>query len=77
LYYTMPASASENIPPIAQPFVSDRAKKLLDVVEKFVDEECIPADTVYTSQIGVGDARWQGHPSIMDDLKRKARGLGL
>ncbi len=32
---------------------------------------------MYTSQIGVGDARWQGHPSIMDDLKRKARGLGL
>jgi acyl-CoA dehydrogenase len=73
----MPATASENIPPIAQPFVSDRAKRLLDVVEKFVDEECIPADGVYTSQIGVGDARWRGHPSIMDDLKRKAQGLGL
>jgi acyl-CoA dehydrogenase len=73
----MAATASENIPPLAQPFVSERAKKLLDIVEKFVDEECIPADVVYASQIGVGDARWKGHPSIMDDLKRKARALGL
>ncbi|KIW20696.1 hypothetical protein PV08_01273 [Exophiala spinifera] len=70
-------TASESIPPIAQPFVSERARKLLDVVEKFVDEECIPADAVYHAQIGLGEARWQGHPSVMDDLKRKAQSLGL
>ncbi|KAH0846365.1 hypothetical protein AYO21_07457 [Fonsecaea monophora] len=69
--------ASENIPPVVAPFVSERAKKLLDLVEKFVDEECIPADVVYSSQIGSGDARWHGHPSIMDDLKAKARALGI
>jgi len=32
---------------------------------------------VYASQIGMGTQRWYGHPSIMDDLKRKARQLGL
>ncbi|KIW27342.1 uncharacterized protein PV07_07089 [Cladophialophora immunda] len=69
--------ASENIPPLAVPFVSERAKKLLDLVEKFVDEECIPADVVYSSQIGTGDARWHGHPSILEDLKKKARALGI
>lgn len=61
----MAPTASESIPPIAQPFVSDRARKLLDIVEKFVDEECIPADAVYQAQIGLGEARWQGHPSVV------------
>jgi acyl-CoA dehydrogenase len=46
-------------------------------VYKFVDEECIPADAVYASQIGTGDARWNGHPSILDDLKKKAKALGI
>lgn len=46
-------------------------------VEKFVDEECIPAEAVYFTQIGTGEARWKGHPSIMDDLKEKARALGI
>ncbi|KAL6243728.1 hypothetical protein RBB50_009161 [Rhinocladiella similis] len=73
----MAPTASESIPPIAQPFVSDRARKLLDIVEKFVDEECIPADAVYQAQIGLGEARWQGHPRVMDDLKRKAKSLGI
>lgn len=69
--------ASLRIPPICQPFVSDRAKKVLDIVEEFVDEECIPADNVYSTQIGTGDERWNGHPSILDDLKKRARELGL
>lgn len=46
-------------------------------VEKFVEEECIPADTVYHTQLGEGEQRWQGHPSIIDDLKDRARKLGL
>ena len=32
---------------------------------------------VYSSQIGTGDARWHGHPSILDDLKKKAHALGI
>ena len=31
--------------------------------EKFVNEECIPADTVYLAQLGEGAARW-GCPSL-------------
>ncbi|OAG42475.1 hypothetical protein AYO21_03351 [Fonsecaea monophora] len=73
----MSTSASQNIPPIALPFVSERAKKLLDVVEKFVHEECIPADPVFLAQIGTGNGRWHGHPSIIDELKKKARALGM
>ena len=46
-------------------------------VEKFVEEEAIPAEAVYAAQIGTGEARWRGHPSVMDDLKRKARAQGI
>ncbi|KAF2755926.1 acyl-CoA dehydrogenase NM domain-like protein [Pseudovirgaria hyperparasitica] len=70
--------ASERIPVIARPFVSERAKKTLDLVEKFVEEECIPADTVYHQQIGVGvKERFTSHPQIIEDLKAKAKKLGL
>ncbi|KAK4501471.1 hypothetical protein PRZ48_007280 [Zasmidium cellare] len=70
--------ASEKIPVIARPFVSDRAKKTLDIIEKFVEEECIPADTVYAQQIGSGvQARFASHPQVIEDLKKRAKELGL
>lgn len=68
---------SHKIPAIVSHLVSDRAKKAIDVVAKFVEEECIPADAVLEAQIGEGDARWENHPSIIDDLKAKAQKLGL
>ncbi|KIL91439.1 hypothetical protein FAVG1_05055 [Fusarium avenaceum] len=68
---------SARIPAIAANRVSDAAKKQLDLVAKFVDEECIPADPVVEALAGEGDARWEGHPSIIEDLKDKARKLGL
>ncbi|KNB05695.1 acyl-CoA dehydrogenase [Fusarium oxysporum f. sp. lycopersici 4287] len=68
---------SARIPLIAANRVSDAAKKQLDLVAKFVEEECIPADPVVEAQAGEGDARWEGHPSVIEDLKAKARKLGL
>ncbi|KAH8663987.1 acyl-CoA dehydrogenase family member 11 [Xylariales sp. PMI_506] len=65
------------IPALVANRVSDRAKKTLDVIAKFVEEECIPADPVLEAQIGEGAARWESHPSIMEDLKAKAKSLGL
>ncbi|KAL0262069.1 hypothetical protein SLS55_003505 [Diplodia seriata] len=71
-------SASQRIPPIALPYVSDRAKKTLDIVEKFVEEECIPADSVYLQQIGnTPQERFSAHPPIIEELKKKAQALGL
>ncbi|KAI9714835.1 MAG: hypothetical protein M1820_000124 [Bogoriella megaspora] len=71
-------AASERIPIIARPFVSDRAKKTLDIVEKFVEEECIPADPIYVQQIGEGIAnRFSSHPPVIEHLKSRARELGL
>lgn len=47
-------------------------------VQKFVEEECIPADSLYQSQIGVTTAeRFSAHPPIVEELKKKARALGL
>ncbi|KAK0631192.1 Acyl-CoA dehydrogenase family member 10 [Lasiodiplodia hormozganensis] len=70
--------ASQRIPPIALPYVSERAKKTLDIVEKFVEEECIPADSVYHQQIGnTPQERFSAHPAIVEELKKKAQALGL
>lgn len=68
---------SAQIPIIVSNRVSDAAKKTLDIVAKFVEEECIPADPVLEAQIGHGDKRWQTHPKIIEDLKAKAQKLGL
>ncbi|KAL2825624.1 hypothetical protein BDW59DRAFT_172257 [Aspergillus cavernicola] len=67
----------KKIPPIAQPFVSDRAKKTLDLVEEFVEKECIPAEALFSAQLGKGEQRWNTNPAIMEDLKTKARKIGL
>ncbi|CZT21458.1 related to acyl-CoA dehydrogenase, medium-chain specific, mitochondrial precursor [Ramularia collo-cygni] len=70
--------ASDRIPVIARPFVSERALKTLDIVEKFVEEECIPADPVYAQQIGqTTEERFAAHPQVIEDLKKRAKELGL
>ncbi|RFU30774.1 hypothetical protein B7463_g5565, partial [Scytalidium lignicola] len=72
--------ASQRIPVIARPFVSERAKKTLDLVERFVEEECIPADAVFEQQVGIGQptaTRFSAHPQVIEDLKKKAKALGL
>ncbi|KAI1106058.1 acyl-CoA dehydrogenase NM domain-like protein [Jackrogersella minutella] len=68
---------SSKIPDIVKQRVSEKAKKTLDIVAKFVEEECIPADPVLEAQIGEGSSRWDNHPPIIEDLKSKAKQLGL
>ncbi|KAJ5619026.1 Acyl-CoA oxidase/dehydrogenase type 1 [Penicillium lagena] len=70
-------AASTRIPPIAQPFVSDRAKKTLDLVEQFVENDCIPAEAVFQAQLGEGEKRWTTTPAVLEELKAKAKKLGL
>ncbi|KZF22674.1 acyl-CoA dehydrogenase family protein [Xylona heveae TC161] len=71
------STASQNIPLLVRDKVSERAKHTLDLVEKFVEEECIPADPVFLAQIGQGDQRWSRHPRVIDDLKARAKEVGL
>ncbi|KAI1340984.1 acyl-CoA dehydrogenase/oxidase [Xylariaceae sp. FL0016] len=68
---------SSQIPDLVAGRVSEKAKKTLDLVAKFVEEECIPADPVIEAQIGEGASRWDAHPPIMEELKAKAKKLGL
>ncbi|KAJ9650085.1 hypothetical protein H2198_010599 [Neophaeococcomyces mojaviensis] len=70
-------SASQRIPPLVRPLISERAKRTLDLVEKFVNEDCIPADDIAEAQIGEGKQRWTTVPAVMEDLKLKAKSLGL
>ena len=38
-------------------------------VEKFVEEECIPADAVYLRQLGeTTKERFSAHPQIIEDM---------
>ncbi|KAF2630396.1 acyl-CoA dehydrogenase NM domain-like protein, partial [Macroventuria anomochaeta] len=70
--------ASQRVPTIARPFLSERAAKTLDLVEKFVEEECIPADQVYLRQLGeTTQERFSAHPQIIEDMKKRAQELGL
>jgi len=68
---------SAQIPILAANRVSDHAKKTLDIVKKFVDERCIPADPIFEAQINQGKSRWDHHPAVIDDLKKEAQKLGL
>ncbi|KAL6232139.1 hypothetical protein BDW75DRAFT_233028 [Aspergillus navahoensis] len=67
----------KKIPSIAQPFVSDRAKITLDLVEEFVEKECIPAEALFSAQLGTGEQRWKINPAVMEELKTKAKKIGL
>lgn len=50
-------------------------------LEVFVEQECIPADTVYEQQVsahgGDAKARFSTHPQVIEDLKARAQALGL
>lgn len=51
---------------------------MIPQVERFVEEECIPADAIFSQQLGEGVAnRFSAHPPIIEDLKKRARELGL
>lgn len=50
-------------------------------VERFVEEECIPADALFAAQINEHGSdvksRFDSHPKILEELKTKAKKLGL
>lgn len=41
------------------------------------DQPCQSADPVFEAQVGQGEARWDAHPAILEELKKKARSQGL
>ncbi|KAF9909966.1 hypothetical protein BX616_011002 [Lobosporangium transversale] len=57
--------------------VSPRCQELQKKLIDFVENDCLPAEEVYESQVGTGDQRWKTVPPIMEELKAKAKSLGL
>lgn len=51
----------------------------LDVFACAITDACagIPADKIYAAQINQAETRWAAHPPIMEELKEKARKLGI
>ncbi|KAJ1968061.1 hypothetical protein IWQ62_001477 [Dispira parvispora] len=57
--------------------LSSRAQTVYKVLQDFVDNECIPALSIFEQQLGTGAARFQSVPPIMERLKARAKQLGL
>ncbi|KAF7555565.1 hypothetical protein G7Z17_g2042 [Cylindrodendrum hubeiense] len=74
----MELPASARIPALVIDKVSKRALEQLDQVEKFVQDRCLPADVIYSKQLGRDHkVRFSTVPKILDDLKAEARQQGL
>ena len=59
------------------PELRPEAVELVEKVKDFIDSEVRPKEHVFHEQINVGKDRWSSYPSVMDDLKEKARAKGL
>ena len=59
------------------PELRPEAIDLIERVTTFINEDCKPMEKVFEDQIQVGEDRWNSYPSVIDDLKEKARSKGL
>jgi len=59
------------------PELRPEAVELVEQVKDFIDSEVRPKEHVFHEQINVGKDRWSSYPSVIDELKEKARAKGL
>ena len=59
------------------PELRPEAVDLISRVKDFIEKECVPVEHTFHEQIQDGDDRWQSYPPIMNELKDKAKSLGL
>ncbi len=59
------------------PELRPEAVELVEKVKDFIDSEVRPKEHVFHEQINVGKDRWSSYPSVIDELKEKARVKGL
>src|SRR5207344_2598663 len=55
---------------------SDRVKSLQARLQRFMDDEIYPNESVYDEQLNAQPTRWR-QPPVMEELKAKARAAGL
>lgn len=57
---------------------SDEAKDIITKLLRFVTEDCIPAEEQFHGQVSDDPkARWASYPMVIEELKDKAKRLGL
>ena len=59
------------------PELRPEAVDLISRVKDFIEKECVPGEQTFHEQIQDGDERWKSYPPIMNELKDKAKSLGL
>ena len=59
------------------PELRPEAVSLVEKVKTFIKDEVAPKEHVFHEQIHVGKDRWSSYPSVIDELKEKARSKGL
>ncbi|KAG1408547.1 hypothetical protein G6F60_001362 [Rhizopus arrhizus] len=57
--------------------LSPKFKDLYAKAKDFVENDCIPAEKTFELQMGLNEDRWKVIPPILEELKAKARSLGL
>ena len=59
------------------PELRPEAADLIARVKDFIEKECVPVEDTFHEQIQDGEGRWKSYPPIMNELKDKAKSLGL
>ncbi|SAM08306.1 hypothetical protein [Absidia glauca] len=57
--------------------LSPKFQDLYAKTKDFVENDCIPAEKLFDLQMGKGENRWKIIPPVLEELKVKARSLGL
>ena len=59
------------------PELRPEATELIEKVKNFINNEVRPNEDLFYEQIKTGEDRWNSYPDVIDDLKDKAKSLGL
>jgi hypothetical protein len=72
---TMPRPAPVYIPSAFSQLISDRAKKTIETLQDFIYDDVIPTEKLFEAQMPAD--RWSSFPPVIEELKKKAKSLGL
>jgi acyl-CoA dehydrogenase len=71
----MPAPAPAYIPSAFEQLISERAKKTIKTLHDFIYDEVMPTEKLFEAQMPAD--RWSSIPPVVEELKEKAKALGL
>ena len=71
----MPAPGQAYIPSAFEQLISDRAKRIIQTLHDFIYDEVMPTEKLFEAQMPAD--RWSSIPPVVDELKKKAKALGL